>query len=118
MQITDEEYATMRARRNTLACDPRKVAVQLPVPTNPSMTSHWATFIEILYISPETATTSLQQHITMRFANITAAFALFLAGVSALEKPLDIKVEHAVECSRKTKRGEALFIAFGAKTPC
>ena len=43
----------------------------------------------------------------MRFSNITAAFALFLAGVSALEKPLDIKVEHAVECSRKTKRGKA-----------
>lgn len=44
--------------------------------------------------------------VIMRFASITAAFALLLAGVSALEKPLDIEVTHPVECSRKTKKGE------------
>lgn len=41
----------------------------------------------------------------MRFSSITAAFAIFLAGTSALEKPLDIEVTHAVTCSRKSKTG-------------
>lgn len=41
----------------------------------------------------------------MRFSSITAAFALLVASASALEKPLDIEVQKAVECSRKTKEG-------------
>ena len=42
----------------------------------------------------------------MRFSSVTTAFALLLAGVSALDKPLDIQVTHAVDCSRKTKTGD------------
>lgn len=41
----------------------------------------------------------------MRFSTITAAVALFLGSVSALDKPLDIQTEKAVECNRKTKTG-------------
>lgn len=41
----------------------------------------------------------------MRLSSITAAFALLFAGSYALEKPLDIEVQKAVECSRKTKTG-------------
>lgn len=41
----------------------------------------------------------------MRFSSITAALALFFAGASALDKPLNIEVQKAVECSRKTKSG-------------
>ncbi|KAK4547199.1 hypothetical protein LTR36_001420 [Oleoguttula mirabilis] len=48
----------------------------------------------------------------MRFASITAAFALLLAGASALEKPLDIEVTHPVECSRKTKRGDKVEVHY------
>ena len=44
----------------------------------------------------------------MRFSAITAAVALFLGSASALDKPLDIQVEKAVECSRKTKTGKRL----------
>ncbi|KAK5130768.1 hypothetical protein LTR08_001658 [Meristemomyces frigidus] len=48
----------------------------------------------------------------MRFTNITAAIALLLAGVSALDKPLDIEVQHPVECSRKTKRGDKVDVHY------
>ncbi|KAK5126591.1 Peptidyl-prolyl cis-trans isomerase fpr2 [Meristemomyces frigidus] len=48
----------------------------------------------------------------MRFASITAAVALLLAGASALEKPLDIEVTHPVECSRKTKRGDKVEVHY------
>lgn len=42
----------------------------------------------------------------MRFTGITAAIALLATAVSALDKPLDIQVDKAVECSRKTIAGE------------
>ncbi|KAI7370841.1 FK506-binding protein [Hortaea werneckii] len=48
----------------------------------------------------------------MRFTSITAALSLLLAGVSALDTPLDIQVEHAVECSRKTKRGDKVQVHY------
>ncbi|KAF2771023.1 FK506-binding protein 2 precursor [Teratosphaeria nubilosa] len=48
----------------------------------------------------------------MRFTSITAALALLWAGASALEKPLDIQVEKAVECSRKTKRGDKVDVHY------
>lgn len=41
----------------------------------------------------------------MRFTNIAGAIALLATAASALDKPLDIKVDHAVECSRKTQAG-------------
>lgn len=50
--------------------------------------------------------------IIMRLTSITAALSLLLAGVSALDTPLDIQVEHAVECSRKTKRGMEQWCLF------
>jgi FK506-binding protein 2 len=42
----------------------------------------------------------------MRFSNIATAVALLLTGASALDKPLNIEVLHAVECSTKTKEGK------------
>merc|ERR1712070_161627 len=50
--------------------------------------------------------------IIMRLTSITAALSLLLAGVSALDTPLDIQVEHAVECSRKTKRGDKVQVHY------
>ena len=41
----------------------------------------------------------------MRFTFISTAFALLLAGVSALDKPLDIEIQNAEACTTKTKRG-------------
>lgn len=41
----------------------------------------------------------------MLFSSILASCALLLAGASALEKPLDIDVTHAVGCSKKSKLG-------------
>ncbi len=49
--------------------------------------------------------------IEMKFTSITAALTLLLAGASALEKPLDIEVQHSTECSRKTKRGPVKSIS-------
>lgn len=46
----------------------------------------------------------------MRFAGITAALALLATAVTALDKPLDIKVDKAVDCKRKTQRGMALSL--------
>ncbi|KAL1584043.1 hypothetical protein WHR41_08170 [Cladosporium halotolerans] len=48
----------------------------------------------------------------MRFSSFTAAAALFLSSVSALEKPLDIQVDKAVECSRKTKAGDKVNVHY------
>jgi FK506-binding protein 2 len=42
----------------------------------------------------------------MRFSTIVASLTALVAGVSALDKPLDIKVEKAVDCTRKTVEGE------------
>jgi hypothetical protein len=42
----------------------------------------------------------------MKFATLTSAIALFATAASALDKPLDIKVTHAVECTRKTQAGK------------
>ena len=59
---------------------------------------------------------SLQQLPTiMRTSSILTGVTLLLAGASALEKPLDIEVTHAVECSKKTKAGEheAVYIHRG-----
>lgn len=42
----------------------------------------------------------------MKFTTLTGALALFATAVSALDKPLNIQVDKAVECSRKTKAGE------------
>jgi FK506-binding protein 2 len=43
----------------------------------------------------------------MKLTAITAAFGLFLAGVSALEKPLDIEVVSSTPCpeDQQTKKG-------------
>jgi len=43
---------------------------------------------------------------TMRLTSIVSAFALLFSAASALEKPLDIQVDKAVECTRKTKSGK------------
>ncbi|KXL50855.1 hypothetical protein M433DRAFT_7785 [Acidomyces richmondensis BFW] len=48
----------------------------------------------------------------MRLTIFTTAFALLLAGTWALEKPLDIQVEHAVDCSRKTKKGDKVEVHY------
>jgi FK506-binding protein 2 len=42
----------------------------------------------------------------MRITSIVSALALLFSSVSALDKPLDIQVDKAVECSRKTKSGK------------
>ena len=49
---------------------------------------------------------------------ITAAFALFLASVSALDKPLDIEVTSPAECDRKTKRGLSPLPLIPLRRPC
>jgi FK506-binding protein 2 len=41
----------------------------------------------------------------MLFSSVSAVVALFLAGASALDKPLDIQVTHSTTCTRKTKVG-------------
>ncbi|WPG97254.1 FK506-binding protein [Acrodontium crateriforme] len=48
----------------------------------------------------------------MRFASVTAALGLFLAGVSALDKPLNIEVVHKVECDRKTVAGDKVEVHY------
>lgn len=42
----------------------------------------------------------------MRFTSIVSAFALLFSAASALEKPLNIEVTKAVECTRKTESGK------------
>jgi hypothetical protein len=41
----------------------------------------------------------------MRITSFASALALFLGAVTALDKPLDIQVTKAVECSRKAQKG-------------
>jgi FK506-binding protein 2 len=41
----------------------------------------------------------------MRTTSILTGLGLFFAGASALDKPLNIEVTKAVECSRKTVTG-------------
>jgi hypothetical protein len=41
----------------------------------------------------------------MRITSFASALALFLGAVTALDKPLDIQVTHAVECTRKAEKG-------------
>ncbi|KAJ9627161.1 Peptidyl-prolyl cis-trans isomerase fpr2 [Taxawa tesnikishii (nom. ined.)] len=48
----------------------------------------------------------------MRFAGITAALALLATAVTALDKPLDIKVDKAVDCKRKTQRGDKVDVHY------
>jgi FK506-binding protein 2 len=53
------------------------------------------------------STTQHTHHIyTMRLTSLVSAFALLFSAASALEKPLDIQVDKAVECTRKTKSGK------------
>jgi FK506-binding protein 2 len=42
----------------------------------------------------------------MKFTTLTGALALYASAASALNKPLDIQVDKAVECTRKTVSGE------------
>ncbi|EGP87107.1 unnamed protein product [Zymoseptoria tritici ST99CH_1A5] len=46
----------------------------------------------------------------MQFTTVTAALGLFLAGVSALDKPLDIKITLSNTCAdnEKTKKGDKI----------
>lgn len=44
----------------------------------------------------------------MKFTSAIAALAMLAVGVSALDKPLDIKKTHTVECTTKTKVGQYL----------
>ena len=41
----------------------------------------------------------------MRITSFASALALFLGAVTALDKPLDIQVTKAVECTRKAEKG-------------
>ncbi|KAI4850457.1 hypothetical protein E4T44_02738 [Aureobasidium sp. EXF-8845] len=43
----------------------------------------------------------------MKFVTLTSALALFATAASALDKPLNIQVDTAVECTRKTQVVEA-----------
>ncbi|EMF17549.1 FKBP-type peptidyl-prolyl isomerase [Sphaerulina musiva SO2202] len=42
----------------------------------------------------------------MKFASTLATLTVLAAGVTALDKPLDIKKTHTVECTTKTKVGD------------
>ena len=46
----------------------------------------------------------------MKFTTLTSALAIFAASASALDKPLDIQVDKAVECTRKTTAGECFTL--------
>ncbi|KAK5172101.1 Peptidyl-prolyl cis-trans isomerase fpr2 [Saxophila tyrrhenica] len=48
----------------------------------------------------------------MRFSSVIAGVGLLLTGAAALDKPLDIQVEKAVECSRKTKTGDKVDVHY------
>jgi len=47
-----------------------------------------------------------KQKSKMKFVALTSALALFATAASALDKPLNIQVDTAVECTRKTQVGE------------
>ncbi|KAF2721845.1 hypothetical protein K431DRAFT_267800 [Polychaeton citri CBS 116435] len=48
----------------------------------------------------------------MKTFSITALIALLATSATALEKPLDIKVDKAVECSRKTVAGDKVQVHY------
>ncbi|KAK1808859.1 Peptidyl-prolyl cis-trans isomerase fpr2 [Friedmanniomyces endolithicus] len=48
----------------------------------------------------------------MRLSSVTAALTLLAASVSALDKPLDIQIEHSTECSRKSARGDKVEVHY------
>ncbi|KAM0702403.1 hypothetical protein Q7P35_011313 [Cladosporium inversicolor] len=48
----------------------------------------------------------------MRFTSIVSAFALLFSAASALEKPLNIEVTKAVECTRKTESGDKVNVHY------
>ncbi|GAB7357676.1 hypothetical protein MBLNU459_g0166t1 [Dothideomycetes sp. NU459] len=48
----------------------------------------------------------------MRFTSIAGAVALLASAASALDKPLDIKVDKAVECTRKTQAGDKVSVHY------
>ncbi|GAB7332187.1 hypothetical protein MBLNU13_g04049t1 [Cladosporium sp. NU13] len=48
----------------------------------------------------------------MRVTSIISAFALLFSAASALDKPLDIQVTKAVECTRKTKSGDKVNVHY------
>ena len=41
----------------------------------------------------------------MQFTTVTAALAILVTGVTALDKPLNIEFQNSVPCTRKTQRG-------------
>jgi len=48
----------------------------------------------------------------MRITSFASALALFLGAVTALDKPLDIQVTKAVECSRKAEKGDKVNVHY------
>jgi FK506-binding protein 2 len=52
----------------------------------------------------------------MRLTSFVSALALLFSAASALEKPLDIQVDKAVECTRKTKSGKRPHASKAMKT--
>ncbi|KAK0289320.1 Peptidyl-prolyl cis-trans isomerase fpr2 [Friedmanniomyces endolithicus] len=48
----------------------------------------------------------------MRLSSVSAAITLLVASVSALDKPLDIHIEHSTECSRKSARGDKVEVHY------
>ncbi|KAK0357225.1 Peptidyl-prolyl cis-trans isomerase fpr2 [Friedmanniomyces endolithicus] len=48
----------------------------------------------------------------MRLSSVSAAITLLVASVSALDKPLDIQIEHSTECSRKSARGDKVEVHY------
>jgi hypothetical protein len=68
----------------------KRPRLQLPKHSNPPFTHH----------------NSQIQKINMKFVTLTSALALFATAASALDKPLNIQVDTAVECTRKTQVGE------------
>ncbi|KAG9623489.1 hypothetical protein KCU64_g20270, partial [Aureobasidium melanogenum] len=48
----------------------------------------------------------------MKFTTLTGALALFASAASALNKPLDIQVDKAVDCTRKTVTGDKIEVHY------
>jgi hypothetical protein len=76
--------------RSCAAIVSKRPRLQLPKHSNPPFTHH----------------NSQIQKIKMKFVTLTSALALFATAASALDKPLNIQVDTAVECTRKTQVGE------------
>lgn len=53
----------------------------------------------------------------MKFASTLATLTVLAAGVTALDKPLDIKKTHTVECTTKTKVGKCCMITSREASP-